>query len=91
MGSDLLRVKTLVFPDRPVTLIWDNEPRNESILRELNRAIRDNHKVVIWPPTITDKDLNDMVKSGIDVLHTVTTRTYSGLTAELEFTQWKKH
>jgi hypothetical protein len=47
-------------------------------------------KVVIWPSTIKEKDINDMVLSGLNVQDVIKSNTYSGLEAKLKFTTWKK-
>jgi hypothetical protein len=39
---------------------------------------------------VTQKDINDMVLSGLDVQSMVESNTYSGLEAKLKFTTWKK-
>jgi transcription elongation factor Elf1 len=70
--------------------IYDNEPRNAEILSRISRVIGDGQKVVIWPSTIKEKDINDMVLSGLDVQSVVELNTYSGLEAKLKFTAWKK-
>jgi hypothetical protein len=45
---------------------------------------------VIWPDTIVEKDINDMVLAGRDVQSIVECNNYSGLEAKLKFTTWKK-
>ena len=70
--------------------IYDNEPRNSEILSRISRTIDRGEKVVIWPTTITEKDINDMVLSGLNVLDVIESNTYSGLEAKLKFTTWKK-
>ena len=47
-------------------------------------------KVVIWPSTIKEKDINDMILSGLNVQSMIELNTYSGLQAKLKFTTWKK-
>ena len=71
-------------------LIYDNEPRNREILSRISRVIEMGQKVVIWPSTIKEKDINDMVLSGLDVQSVIESNTYSGLEAKLKFTTWKK-
>lgn len=71
-------------------LIFDNEPRNEEILNRISKAIDNGQKVVIWPSSIHDKDINDMILSGHDVKSMIKLNTYSGLEAKLKFTFWKK-
>ena len=70
--------------------IYDNEPRNREILSRISRVIEMGHKVIIWPSTIKEKDINDMVLSGLDVQSVIESNTYSGLEAKLKFTTWKK-
>jgi transcription elongation factor Elf1 len=70
--------------------IYDNEPRNSEILSRISRVIEDGQKVVIWPSTIKEKDINDMVLSGLNVQNVIESNTYSGLEAKLKFTTWKK-
>ena len=70
--------------------IYDNEPRNTEILSRISRVIEDGQKVVIWPSSINQKDINDMVLSGLDVQSVIKSNTYSGLEAKLKFTTWKK-
>ncbi len=70
--------------------IYDNEPRNREILSRIERSINDGERIVIWPDNIDDKDINDMVMSGIDVQSVIESNTYSGLEAKLKFNTWKK-
>jgi hypothetical protein len=41
-------------------------------------------------PTIKEKDINDMILSGLNVQSMIELNTYSGLQAKLKFTTWKK-
>ena len=43
---------------RDCVWIYDNEPRNTEILSRISRAIENGQKVVIWPSTINEKDIN---------------------------------
>jgi transcription elongation factor Elf1 len=70
--------------------IYDNEPRNREILSRISRVIETGQKVVIWPSTIKEKDINDMILSGLNVQSVIESNTYSGLEAKLKFTTWKK-
>ena len=73
-----------------IVWIYDNEPRNAEIHSRIERCINNGEKVVIWPSTIKEKDLNDMVLSGFNVQDMIKSNTYSGLEAKLKFTIWKK-
>jgi len=70
--------------------IYDNEPRNTEIVSRISRTIDKGEKIVIWPSSIKEKDINDMVLSGLDVQSVIELNTYSGLEAKLKFTTWKK-
>jgi transcription elongation factor Elf1 len=70
--------------------IYDNEPRNAEITNRISKRISEGEKVVIWPSSISEKDINDMVLSGLDVQDVIKLNTYSGLEAKLKFTTWKK-
>lgn len=70
--------------------IYDNEPRNSEIVSRYASTIDRGEKIVIWPSTIKQKDINDMVLSGHNVIKMIELNTYSGLEAKLKFTTWKK-
>ena len=69
---------------------YDNEPRNKEIVGRIERCIRDNKRVVIWPRSIIEKDINDMALAGHDIMGILNTNTYSGLEAQIQFNNWKK-
>jgi len=70
--------------------IYDNEPRNKEIVLRISSVIQMGQKIVIWPNSIKEKDINDMVLAGRDVQSIVECNNYSGLEAKLKFTTWKK-
>ena len=70
--------------------IYDNEPRNAEIVNRISKRIDEGEQVVIWPSTISEKDINDMILSGLDIQNVIELNTYSGLEAKLKFTTWKK-
>jgi hypothetical protein len=71
-------------------MIWDNEPRSVQICNRMEKHINSDGKIVIWPSDITQKDINDMVLSGVDVVDIINTYTCKGLTAKLRFGKWRK-
>jgi hypothetical protein len=75
--------------DNPVW-IYDNEPRNKEIISRISRTIDKGERIVIWPSSIKEKDINDMVLSGLNVQSVIESNTYSGLDAKLKFTTWKR-
>ena len=69
---------------------YDNEPRSREIVNKIEAAIRSGNKVVIFPKSIKEKDLNDMALAGHDVQSLVESNTYSGLEAQLKLNEWKR-
>ena len=75
------------------TLIFDNEPRNFQIARNMIKSLQDGWKIVVWPNSITCKDINDMVLTSIKdarLVEIINTNTYSGQRGEWEVKSWKK-
>ena len=86
-GSDI-DVRSFDWSD----YIWvlDNEPRNREIVNRVSRVISRGDRVVIWPNGLMEKDINDMVLAGHDVMSMLELNTYSGLEAKIKFNNWKK-
>ena len=70
--------------------VYDNEPRSKEIVSRIERTISSGAKMVIWPSTIPEKDINDMVLAGHDVQSVVESNVYIGLKAKLQFNIWKR-
>ena len=70
--------------------IYDNEPRNREIVNRISKTIDSGDSVVIFPSSMDEKDINDMIIAGHDVQKIVECNTYSGLEAKLKFNTWKK-
>ena len=73
-----------------VVFVYDNEPRNREIVNRISKCISRGESVVIWPSGIVEKDINDMVLSGLNVMDVLKSNTYSGLEAKIKFNNWKK-
>lgn len=69
--------------------IYDNEPRNVDVLRNMRKAIDMNLSVVIWPSGVKEKDINDMFVAGRNLEKLLRDRTFDGIRAKLEFEEWK--
>jgi hypothetical protein len=84
---------TKIFKKEQVTLIFDNEPRNKEICKQIENAINEHYSVVIWPPYIEEKDINDMVLAGFspdEIQDIISKNTFVNLRAMMEFVNWKK-
>ena len=70
--------------------VYDNEPRSREITDRIRKTLDRGDKVVIWPTSIEEKDVNDMILGGHDVMGMLKSNTYSGLKAKIKFNNWKK-
>jgi hypothetical protein len=73
-----------------IVFVYDNEPRNREIVNRISKCISRGEKVIIWPSGIVEKDINDMVLAGHDIMSVLESNTYSGLEAKIKFNIWKK-
>ncbi len=73
-----------------IVFVYDNEPRNKEILQRIERCIDRGERVIIWPRGIEEKDINDMVLSGHNVMSILESNIYSNLEAKVKFNNWKK-
>lgn len=73
------------------TFVFDNEPRNKEIHKRMERLIRQGMSVCIWPASIAQKDINDMVQAGMkDVELVIKANTHKGLQANLKLATWRR-
>ena len=86
-GSDL-DIRSFGWSD--CIYVYDNEPRNREIVNRIAKTIDGGYKVVIWPTSIVEKDINDMVLGGHKIMSVLESNTYSGLQAKVKFNNWKK-
>ena len=70
--------------------VYDNEPRNNEIVKRISETINRGERVVVWPSGMEEKDINDMILSGHDVVSILNNNIYSNLEAKVKFNNWKK-
>jgi transcription elongation factor Elf1 len=76
-----------------LTIIYDNEPRAPTLTKLVKSTIDAGFTVCLWPETFEYKDINDAIKGGMsveDIMRVVEENTFSGPSAQLRFTTWKK-
>jgi len=76
-----------------VTLVSDNEPRNKEIVKMIGKFIEKGYSVCLWPDTVNEKDINEMVLAGKSIesiMNTINTNTFQGIEAKLRFASWRK-
>jgi len=79
--------------DCDFTVVFDNEPRNKELLKQVEKTINRGHKICLWPEGMEYKDINDMILGGYtkeEIQDLIKHNTYQGATATLWFTRWRK-
>jgi hypothetical protein len=90
VGADMDRVFLDSNSKTDFIVVYDNEKRNKQIVDRMQRSIDMSFPIVIWPDTIGQKDINDMILSGLNVQSVIESNVYSGLQAKTKLTSWKK-
>ena len=82
------------FDKTKIVLVYDNEPRNKDIVKQIDKAIEEHYQVVIWPTMMENyKDINDMILDGFteeELQDIIDNNTFVNLRAKVEFINWKK-
>jgi hypothetical protein len=73
-----------------IVLVFDNEPRSAEICKQMEKAIRLGHSIVLWPEWVKEKDINAMVQAGRKPSEIIRECTFRGLTALTHLAHWKK-
>lgn len=66
---------------------------HKQIVKRIDANISMGFNVCMWPPTIEQKDVNDMVLAGVkpaDIKLMIDQNTSAGLQAKLNLAQWRK-
>ena len=74
-------------------LVFDNEPRNAEVCKLMHNAIKEGYSVVIWPNSIRQKDINEMITSGYsktEVKSIISKNTFCSIRALNQLVFWKK-
>lgn len=93
MDSDLYGLADHLKEAVDVTYVYDNEPRNKDIIRAMTRTIDMGYEVCVWPSHILQKDINDMILSGMSasiIQSIIDQHTFHDLKATMELNIWKK-
>lgn len=86
--------------------VYDNEPRNIDVVKNMKKLARRGYKVCVWPENTEHKDVNNMILARLPNAETVLTEkvqkaaeyikqiiddnTFEGLSAEARITEWSK-
>ena len=86
-GTSFNKIEQLNLNRDKITVVFDNQPRNKDVVKLVEKYVDLDYNVVIWPETVVQKDINDMVNDGIDVRDVISSNTHSGLTAKFLLNQ----
>lgn len=93
-GSDIMSVLRQLNVDKyKVIVCYDNEPRSKEIVLKIKKTVDEGYNVCFWPDNIKQKDVNDMVMSGMkvaDIKLIIDQNNYNGLQANMRYNSWKK-
>jgi len=93
-GSDIISViYNLNCNKDNLVVVFDNEPRNADITKNIERCIKSGYKVCVWPNWWEYKDINDAVIGGYtpsEVNAIIDSNTFENTEAELKLTLWRK-
>ena len=92
-GDSNLGSVAAIFSDLNVVLVYDNETRNKDIVKQIEKSIDKGYKVCLFPESVKGKDVNEMIQNGLtseEIKDIIDANTFSGLTAKLKFTHWKR-
>ena len=91
-GSDFSKLKSIV-PTEEAVVVFDNEPRNSELVKKMVQVIDDGFTICLWPKSIVQKDINDMILNGLSakiVEQTINENKFSGLSAKMALSDWSK-
>lgn len=91
MDANLLSVTATVRDN--IVLVFDNEPRNKEIVKQMKKAIDMKYSICIWPSTIKQKDINEMILAGYtkeQLEYIIDQNTFTDLKAQLQYNIWRK-
>ena len=71
-------------------VVIDNQPRNKEVCKIIEKNIDLGYNVIIWPQTIMEKDINEMVLSGRNIAKILKDNTFNGLMAKAKFYAWRR-
>lgn len=89
-GLKVMKESSLPCDKENCVFVYDNEPRNKYVVEKMDRAVEAGYSVCIWPDDISQKDVNEMIVSGINAKEIIDQNIYSGLMAKIKIQQWRK-
>jgi len=94
------------FPKENCVIVYDNQPRNLDVIKNMLHAVRRGYNICVWPNSPDHKeDINELIlrkvsgtyvktelvlAAGTRIRQTIEQRVFCGLAAELEISKWRR-
>lgn len=91
--SGLEKLLELGAKKRSIKVVFDNEPRSATNIKKMEHMLHRGYEIVIWPETISKKDINEMVVSGQTpevIMETISKNSFYDLDGHLFLMSWRK-
>ena len=95
-GADFNRPLSIdgsLISNGDLTVVFDNEPRNNEICKLIQKTIKSERKICLWPESMEYKDINDMILGGYtkeEIEEIIKENTYQTASATVRFATWRK-
>jgi transcription elongation factor Elf1 len=92
-GDSNLGSMAAILSDLDFVLIYDIQPRNKELVKQIEKSINKGYKVCLFPNSVKGKDINEMIQNGLtseEIKDIIDNNTFSGLAAKLNLSSWKR-
>jgi len=89
-GTQFTKLDFLPYNKQNLVIVIDNQPRNKEVCKVIDKMISNDYRVVIWPQTIPEKDINEMILNNKKPIDIIKKNIFSGLEAKAKFIAWKR-
>lgn len=92
-GTGFNKLELLPFKKEDMTVIVDNQPRNKEVCKVYDDLIAKGYRIVIWPQSQKEKDINDLILAGktkAQVKSIIDKNACADLQAKANFFTWKR-
>ena len=91
-GADFNIPQVSQFKDN-CTIVFDNEPRNSAIVKQIEKMINHGFRVCLWNDSVKEKDINEMIMAGkkpLTIHALIEHNSVEGVDAVAKFNLWRK-
>ncbi len=91
-GADFSKLSE-VIPKSQTVVVFDNQPRNQILLKRIDNIANEGYAMVVWPDGL-EKDINKNIIDGKlntdEIMPLLEQNTFSGMKLRLKLSNWKK-